>query len=435
MADRREKAAATAHEYHQGTIASLDDAMTRRLVASTVMTESNGGDLAITNKQGYVGRYQAGAGWLADAGYVDKDKLNAAMKRDGYDPATVRGAEWKWASAGGMTRFLDDKSNWNQGMSLDQYKGSAELQDKAFKINSDKAYRQAVKDGVLNEDSKPELVAGFLKARHIAGYGGAKAAVTGGRAIRDANGTSNYDYLHDITRDRDGLNAYMKRDPKTLSRGDDTQPAHPARAAANAPAMADGLLKHGERGAEVRAMQETLNKLGYRDSQGHPLRADGDYGDRTGESLRNFQRTHGLKDDGVAGPKTLEALKQAAQTPLLSNPAHPDHGLYKGAVEGLEKLGPNAFKNRDELERTAGTLAYEAKIGGFKQIDHIVPTANGAGLFAVQGGLSDPGHQRIHVDKQQAANQPLEQSTLQAKLDAPQASPSQDAQRNRTQGL
>ena len=433
MADRREKAAATAHEYHQGTIANLDDAMTRRLVASTVLTESNGGDLAITNKQGYVGRYQAGAGWLADAGYVDKNKLDAAMKRDGFDPATVRGAEWKWASAGGMTRFLEDKSNWNQGLSLDQYKGSAELQDKAFKTNSDQAYRQALKSGALDEDSKPELVAGFLKARHIAGYGGAVAAVTGGRAIRDANGTSNYDYLHDITRNRDGLNQYMARDPKTLSRGDEPQPARPAANATNA--AAGGLLKHGERGADVRAMQETLNKLGYRDAQGQPLRADGDYGDRTGESLRSFQRAHGLKEDGLAGPKTLDALKQAAQSPLLSNPAHSDHGLYKGAVEGLEKLGPNAFKNRDELERTAGTLAYEAKISGFKQIDHVVPTANGAGLFAVQGGLSDLGHQRIHVDKQHAANQSLEQSTYQAKLDAPQIdAPSQDP-KTRTQSV
>ncbi|WP_207759709.1 hypothetical protein [Xanthomonas prunicola] len=67
MADRREKAAATAQAYSQGNIAGLDDHATRRLIASTVMTESNGGDLSITNKQGYVGRYQAGAGWLADA--------------------------------------------------------------------------------------------------------------------------------------------------------------------------------------------------------------------------------------------------------------------------------------------------------------------------------------------------------------------------------
>ncbi|WP_244150044.1 hypothetical protein [Xanthomonas sacchari] len=80
MADRREQAAATAQAYNQGNIAGLDDAMTRRLVASTVMTESRGGDLQITNKQGYVGRYQAGAGWLADTGYVGKVRLGGLMK-------------------------------------------------------------------------------------------------------------------------------------------------------------------------------------------------------------------------------------------------------------------------------------------------------------------------------------------------------------------
>ncbi|MBB5735454.1 hypothetical protein FHT08_001195 [Xanthomonas campestris] len=95
MADRREKAAATAQGYDQGNIAGVDDAMTHRLIASTVMTKSNGGDLRITNKQGCVGRYQAGAGWLADAGYVDRAKLNDAMTDAGFDPQKVRGAEWK----------------------------------------------------------------------------------------------------------------------------------------------------------------------------------------------------------------------------------------------------------------------------------------------------------------------------------------------------
>ena len=43
MADDRQKAVATANAYHQGNIAGLDQAETRRLVASTVLTESSGG--------------------------------------------------------------------------------------------------------------------------------------------------------------------------------------------------------------------------------------------------------------------------------------------------------------------------------------------------------------------------------------------------------
>jgi hypothetical protein len=66
-----------------------------------------------------------------------------------------------------------------------------------------------MKEGVLHADDSLQKVAGFLKARHISGYGGAVAAITGGRVYRDSNGTSNYDCMHDITRNRDGLNQYM----------------------------------------------------------------------------------------------------------------------------------------------------------------------------------------------------------------------------------
>ena len=193
----------------------------------------------------------------------------------------------------------------------------------------------------------------------------------------------------------------------------------PARATPNA--AADGVLKSGEKGAAIEAMQKSLQTLGYTDGKDRALNPDGNFGASTKEALQAFQRAHGLKDDGVAGPKTLDALKKAEQTPLLSNPAHPDHAMFKQAVGGLEKLGPNAgFKSHAELERAAATLTFEAKVGGLKQIDHVALSTNGTGLFAVQGGLTDPGHHRAHVDKLQAGAQPLEQSTFQLQQDTQQ---------------
>ncbi|WP_091637034.1 peptidoglycan-binding domain-containing protein [Lysobacter sp. cf310] len=186
-------------------------------------------------------------------------------------------------------------------------------------------------------------------------------------------------------------------------------------------ASADGVLRSGEQGAEIRALQESLNKLGYHDGKGHALKPDADFGASTKQALQAFQRAHGLTDDGIAGPKTLGALKKAEQTPLLSNPAHPDHAMFKQAVGGLEKLGPQAgFKSHAELERAAATLTFEAKVGGLNRIDHVALSTNGTGLFAVQGGLTDPGHHRAHVDKAQAGAQPLEQSTFQMQQDAQQ---------------
>ena len=201
MADIRQQAVATAHEYRQGNIATLDDAMTRRLIASTVMSESHGGDLAATNRLGFVGRYKAGAEFLAEAGYVDRDKLGQAMA--GHK------SQWAWAKSGAMAAFLEDASHWTGGLSLDAYKRSPELQDKAFKLNAEKHLQRALEQGFLGEDEKPGRVAGFLKAAHIVGFNSAREAMTGGRAYRDANGVSNYDRIHDISRNGDGLDKLM----------------------------------------------------------------------------------------------------------------------------------------------------------------------------------------------------------------------------------
>lgn len=218
MADDRLKAVATAQAYDQGNIASLDDAMTRRLVASTVLTESYGGDLDPVNRLGYVGRYQAGAAWLADAGYINLER---------YREARAGMSARDWERGGGQLRFMQDAGNWNDGLSLDRYIASDDLQDRAFRINCNRSYRQAISNGLLDGNASPETVAGFLKARHLSGYEGARSVVQGGRVIRDENGTSNYDYYHDITRNRDGLNALMGRTQESPEQARTTQGAQP----------------------------------------------------------------------------------------------------------------------------------------------------------------------------------------------------------------
>lgn len=178
-------------------------------------------------------------------------------------------------------------------------------------------------------------------------------------------------------------------------------------------AASDGVLKHGEKGEDIRHLQDTLNKLGYRDHQGRALNEDGGLGDRTKEALQAYQQAHGLKADGIAGPQTLEALKKSEQAPLLSDPRHPDNAMFQQALKGMEQLGPQAFKNRQEMENAAGVAVFEAKASGLKQIDHIVLSSNGTGLFAMQGAPNDPAHHRVHLDKAHAVAEPIEKSTVQ----------------------
>lgn len=177
------------------------------------------------------------------------------------------------------------------------------------------------------------------------------------------------------------------------------------------PAVA--LLATGMRGPEVAQLQEALGRFGYLDSQGRALAKDGDFGPHTQQAVQAYQQAHGLKADGVVGPQTLEALAKSKEAPLLSDPRHPDNALYQQAVKGMEQLGPQAFKNRQELENAAGATVFEAKASGLTRIDHVVQSSNGTGLFAVQGAPNDPAHHRVHLDKAQAAAEPIEKSTTQ----------------------
>ena len=90
----------------------------------------------------------------------------------------------------------------------------------------------------------------------------------------------------------------------------------PAAGAARPPqaqgALADGVLEAGERGPDVRRLQESLNQLGYTGLDGRPLeKRSGVFGPHTEHAVRAFQRDHGLEVDGAAGPRTLPRLEEA----------------------------------------------------------------------------------------------------------------------------
>ncbi|NYI18100.1 peptidoglycan hydrolase-like protein with peptidoglycan-binding domain [Xanthomonas arboricola] len=213
-------------------------------------------------------------------------------------------------------------------------------------------------------------------------------------------------------------------------------PTHPSASRHRAgPSSNDGKLEQGERGESVKHLQSQLAQLGATGRDGKSLHADGDFGGNTKYAVEQFQREHGLHVDGVVGRQTQAALGQAlsqhtakqteqavdpaapaqSASPLLSDPRHPDNAMYNGAVGKLEALGERGgFSNRKELEQAAGQIVFEAKVSGLQRIDHVVPNKSGDGFFAVQGEMTDPAMRRVFVDRDQAQNQPLEQSSHQA---------------------
>ena len=84
---------------------------------------------------------------------------------------------------------------------------------------------------------------------------------------------------------------------------------------------AGSLLTEGTRGAAVGELQTHLSKLGYANAQGQPLAVDNDFGRNTRQALEAFQRDQGLSVDGVAGPRTWTALREATRMASVTEPS------------------------------------------------------------------------------------------------------------------
>ena len=78
-------------------------------------------------------------------------------------------------------------------------------------------------------------------------------------------------------------------------------------------------LKKGDKGNDVMKLQQDLIKLGY---NLEPYGADGSFGAKTETTVLKFQKDHGLKVDGIAGPATQSKIAEllAAKNKSVEDP-------------------------------------------------------------------------------------------------------------------
>lgn len=244
---QKEKARAVdnALDFRGGKIAGLDETTQQQLIASTLATESNGGNYSVTERLtgGAIGAYQATPGWLADAGLMrgGASAVNAAMKRDG---AKTVGA---WMKSGGSKAYMADPNNWVEGMNQEKYLGSKEVQDTAFATVNNKVYQQLAKvdpatgKSLVDKTTPPEQVASLLKAAHVGGMRGARAVASGAIGAADHNGTSPQKYATDILKDAGGYRAAVEAAKRGRADAGAAEPGRPAVAATDPPTTATAI--------------------------------------------------------------------------------------------------------------------------------------------------------------------------------------------------
>lgn len=115
-------------------------------------------------------------------------------------------------------------------------------------------------------------------------------------------------------------------------------------------------LMKGDKGADVKALQENLNYLGYNCGN-----ADGDFGAKTDNALRKFQKAYKLTVDGKYGVTSKKTLEDAVakKKNIASTPTPPSSAnyTYKGVNYSIV-FNPTYYSNKyADLKKAFGTNA------------------------------------------------------------------------------
>lgn len=84
------------------------------------------------------------------------------------------------------------------------------------------------------------------------------------------------------------------------------------------PGVDSALLQRGDTGPAVTELQQQLRQLGFYFGE-----ISGEFGTRTEDGVRSFQRSAGLEEDGIVGPATQTALRAALASPAATVPSTP----------------------------------------------------------------------------------------------------------------
>ncbi len=202
-------------------------------------------------------------------------------------------------------------------------------------------------------------------------------------------------------------------------------------ASAIAGLIGDRILRIGDAGPIVRAVQLGLARLGY------PLKGTGNFGPATEQSVRDFQTRHALEVDGEVGPEMAAAIDRAlaalvqpakASAPAGASPAVPagetrpptPQPTQSAAAESVvDLIGDSGFGLGDQGSAVQAVQCALAKLGYALEASGYFDGATEAAVtdFQEQRGLEVDGE--VGAETAQAIDQAAAGAPVAAERPAP----------------
>ncbi len=259
-----------------------------------------------------------------------------------------------------------------------------ETERKASLKDADSTYIKGGSDGEAVKNVQTKLKALKYYSGQITGHVGDKTK----EAIRK------------FQRDH-GLTADGIVGPQTMAKID---AVYASKGGAVAPSGNGSNLKLNSSGPSVRNLQQDLTMLGYYWAQ-----ITGNFGAKTEAAVKAFQKDHGLTADGVAGKKTLEAVRRAVEKKGGSSSSSNNNG----SVLKLNSQGTKVSQMQRDLKQLGYYYAevtgnfgakteaavkkfqkdkglYADGVAGSKTLDAIAKAVGNAG-GSISGNSSIPG--------------------------------------------
>lgn len=121
-----------------------------------------------------------------------------------------------------------------------------------------------------------------------------------------------------------------------------------AGSSSNEATKSKSMVSRGSKGADVKYLQQLLNKVGYR------LDVDGEFGAKTYAALTSYQNKNGLAVDGICGPKTWASLEAKTKSSSSSTTT-----AKKTVAELAKEVLAGKWGNQPNREKNLTAAGYD----------------------------------------------------------------------------